>query len=137
MLSRRHRRFLLALACFVVGCVPSALPGGGGDGGALADLVRGPDWPALLSCMDAQRAVSQWIASHRACVVDDDCTWHVTGCGLEHECGGYISKRASADTRASLVDYYKRTCGPMCKPCPPFEPPLPGCVAGVCAHKER
>src|SRR6266542_3074264 len=89
----------------IIGCASQPLPNGGGDGG--------------LTCASLPATVQMWLDSHQQCVVDDDCKWIVSGCGLPYQCGAPFNKAAQGAYLDGLIaSWDKQRCVVDCPICP-------------------
>ncbi len=120
------RAALLALAA--AGCATQPIPGGGDGGG---------DSGAPASCGDVAAEVSQWLASHESCTVDNDCTTLSTACGLPGACGTIADTGAPGAHLDGLVAAWTNGhCGPDFCPCPAQPACKVGCNDGACGCKQ-
>jgi hypothetical protein len=96
---------------------------------------REPTSADVADCRKLQAAHDRFVATHRACAADIDCTFAYASCGLEGVCG--TPMRAADTTALKPLDdaFVKRGClATLAVPCPTCAPPgRIRCKDGSCA----
>ncbi|MSP61688.1 MAG: hypothetical protein EXR72_15410 [Myxococcales bacterium] len=87
---------------------------------------------AKFSCGVLRAQIEGYLAVHRSCKVDADCSAPATECGLPGVCGAFIRRDAEPGLDALLDQWNAHTCYEG-QPCPDCAPPdRASCKQGTC-----
>ena len=104
----------------------------GGLPGASADAAAAPDASAFdagNACATISAEVNTWLAAHRTCASDLDCTFITGPCGLI-TCGTYTNAQPDTELDGLISSWSAHGCTGPCPSCPRHNPPA--CIAGLC-----